>query len=53
LGLLRHQENHVEEEHVDCETGPSLEPSDSQSVTHVFEDEELPFKKSFFENVSF
>jgi hypothetical protein len=45
-------ENHVEEESVDCETIPSANPTNSQLVTNVLKEEELPFKESLFENVS-
>jgi hypothetical protein len=46
------EENHVEEERVDCETIPSVEPTNSQSVTNVLKEEEIPFRESLFENVS-
>jgi hypothetical protein len=46
------EENHVEEECVDCETNPSVEPTNSQSVTNMLEEEEIPFRESLFENVS-
>jgi hypothetical protein len=40
------EENHVEEEHVDCETMPSVEPTNSQSITNVLNEEEIPFRES-------
>jgi hypothetical protein len=46
------EENHVEEEHVDCETIPSVEPTDSQSITDVLKEEELPFRESLSEKKS-
>jgi hypothetical protein len=46
------EENNVEEEGVDCETIPSVEPTNSQSVTNVLKEEEIPFKEAPFGNVS-
>jgi hypothetical protein len=46
------EENHVEEERVDCETMPSMMPTNSQSITNVLKEEEIPFRESLFENVS-
>jgi hypothetical protein len=47
------EENNVEEEGVDCETIPSVEPTDSQLVTNVLKEEEIPFREEPFGNVSF
>jgi len=49
--FLLKEENHVEEERVDHEAIPSVEPTDSLSVANVIKEEELPFKESFFEIV--
>jgi hypothetical protein len=46
------KENHVEEEHADCETIPSVEPSNSRSITDVLKEEEQSFREVPFENVS-
>jgi len=43
--------NHVDEEHVDFETIPSMMPNiHSQSITHALKEEEIPFKESLYEN---
>jgi len=46
------EEIHVEEAHVDCEIIPSVESIDSQSVTDVLKEKELPFKESLSEYFS-
>jgi hypothetical protein len=46
------EENHLEEEHVDCETTPSVEPTNSQSSNDVFKEEEIPFRESLSTNFS-
>jgi hypothetical protein len=46
------EENHLEEEIVDCETMPSVEPINSQSITNSLKEEGIPFKESLFENNS-
>jgi hypothetical protein len=38
------EENNVDEKGVDCEIIPSVEPIDSQLVTNVLKEEEIPFK---------
>jgi hypothetical protein len=43
------EENHLEEEHVDCETMPSVKPTDSQSIIDALKEEELPFRESLSE----
>jgi hypothetical protein len=40
-----------EEKHVDCETNPTMDPTNSQSVTNMLEEEEIQFKESLVENV--
>jgi hypothetical protein len=40
------EEKHIEEERVDCETTPSVEPTNSQSSNDVFKKEEIPFRES-------
>ena len=51
IHLLSHQctfnleeENHLEEEHVDCETTPIVEPTDSKKIINVLKEEEIPFR---------
>jgi hypothetical protein len=46
------EENRIEEEHVDCETTPTIQPTNSQSSNGVFKEEELPFRESLSENPS-
>jgi hypothetical protein len=46
------QENNVEKEGVDCETIPSVEPTDSHSATNVIKEEEIAFKEEPFANAS-
>jgi hypothetical protein len=44
------EENNVEEEGVDYETIPNVDPIDPQSVTNVPKEEEIPFKEAPFGN---
>jgi hypothetical protein len=44
--------NHVDKEHIDCETTPSLVPIDLQEITDVLNKEEIPLGESLSENVS-
>jgi hypothetical protein len=46
------EENHLEEEHVDFETTPIVEPNDSQTIIDVLKEEEIPFRGSLFEKFS-
>jgi hypothetical protein len=41
------EENHLEEERVDCETTTSVNPINSKSIVDALKEEELPFRESF------